>query len=74
MNYAFGYAGDRDLLRNAHYLELWKRIENPSLERTQNAGLKTAIIITPVFDTITPFFPFVREWGGEAHPNLLLSS
>ena len=28
MNYAFGYAGDRDLQRNARYLELWQKIES----------------------------------------------
>ena len=27
MNYAFGYAGDRDLQRNARYLKLWEKIE-----------------------------------------------
>ncbi len=27
MNYAFGYAGDRDLQRNANYLQLWQKIE-----------------------------------------------
>lgn len=27
MNYAFGYAGDRDLQRNARYLKLWQEIE-----------------------------------------------
>ncbi len=26
-NYAFGYAGDRDLQRNANYLQLWQKIE-----------------------------------------------
>jgi len=26
-NYAFGYAGDRDLQRNANYIELWQKIE-----------------------------------------------
>ena len=28
MNYAFGYAGDRDLQRNERYLGLWRKIEN----------------------------------------------
>ena len=32
MNYAFGFAGDRDLQRNARYLELWRKIENPSFK------------------------------------------
>jgi len=27
INYAFGYAGDRDLQRNAQYIELWRKIE-----------------------------------------------
>lgn len=27
MNYAFGYAGDRDLQKNARYLGLWRNIE-----------------------------------------------
>ncbi len=32
MNYAFGFAGDRDLQRNARYINLWKKIENPSFK------------------------------------------
>ncbi len=32
MNYAFGYAGDRNLQRNARYLGLWKKIENSAFK------------------------------------------
>ena len=32
-NYAFGYAGDRDLQRNANYLQLWRKKLNAYLKR-----------------------------------------
>ncbi len=35
MNYAFGYAGDRDLMRYERYRELWRRIEEIGLKRPQ---------------------------------------
>lgn len=35
MNYAFGYAGDRDLQRNSNYLQLWQKIENISAQHTR---------------------------------------
>ena len=46
MNYAFGYAGDRDLLKNARYLELWHRVENKEkarLERKSGCVNQTVI-------------------------------
>jgi hypothetical protein len=35
MNYAFGYAGDKDLQKNAKYLELWQLIENKEKTRLE---------------------------------------
>ncbi|MFG6375343.1 MAG: RepB family DNA primase, partial [Desulfovibrio sp.] len=42
MNYAFGYAGDRDLMRNERYRELWRRIEGIEVIKTLQlrSGLK----------------------------------
>lgn len=45
MNYAFGFAGDRDLQRNARYLELWKRIENPAFRDTQAMVLRNRVFM-----------------------------
>lgn len=43
MNYAFGYAGDRDLMRNARYMELWKSIESHKLESMCSNTIRTRL-------------------------------
>lgn len=47
MNYAFGYAGDRDLMRYAKYKDLWLLIESPDPRKTNKftSGQKLSIDI-----------------------------